>query len=195
VLEDRWQVNEARGAPQRLETLFHSRDALVRGIARVTSARLGAAAQEETAMSDALVERLFLLEHVDLFAGLPTDDLAAIAAIATEVFVLPAGVLYAEGDVGDSMYVLVEGELELTRNGERVLSLHAGESVGQTSFLDRGPRPVTARVVRGGAAKLLCIDRSAFLDLLSDRPGLLHALFAVLGQRLRALIERDAPGL
>lgn len=145
-------------------------------------------------MADDLVERLFFLEHVDLFEGLPTDDLVAIASLADELTVPPGGVVYEEGDSGDCMYVIIDGEIALTRRGAEVLRLHGGETLGQTSFLDRGPRPVTARVpTNGSAARLLVIERGAFMDLLTDRPGLMHALFGVLGQRLRTLIERG-PG-
>ncbi len=202
-------------ASARVLRLARSRDPLVRGIARHTARLLALVSDEADGeldlsrappasgdaheeqlegddMAEDLVERLFLLEHVDLFEGLPTDDLAAIAALAAEQPVPPGGVVYEEGDRGDCMYVIIEGELELTRRGAPLLRLHAGESLGQTSFLDRGPRPVTARAPAGKAVRLLAIERGAFMDLLTDRPGLMHALFAVLGQRLRTLIARDA---
>lgn len=142
-------------------------------------------------MPENLVERLFLLEHVDLFEGLSTDDLGAIAAIATELGLAPGAFLYREGESGTQLYVIIEGDVELTRAGRPIMKLRAGESAGQVSFLDRGPRPVTARVAEK-PARFLVVEREHFMDLLADRPGLMHAFFGVLAARLRALIERDA---
>ena len=140
-------------------------------------------------MADELVERMFVLEDVDLFSGLPADDLLAIAAIASELTVEAASYLYREGETGTQLYVIVEGVVELTRAGHQVMTLQAGASAGQVSFLDRGPRPVTARVAARGPARLLVVEREAFLELMAERTGLMHAFFGVLAARLRALIE------
>lgn len=188
----------------RVVGLCGSRDPLIRGVARRTALILGIPLEEGVLqgvdavelegedMKDDLVERLFLLEHVDLFEGLATDDLAAIAHIASEQLVPPGAFLYREGETSTQMYVIVEGDVELTRGGGHLMRLRAGESAGQVSFLDRGPRPVTARV-GASSARLLVIEREAFMDLMADRPGLMHAFFGVLAQRLRVLIEREDP--
>ncbi len=220
LLEAANEAGQAGRAIARALALVKSRDPLLRSIARRTVRVLGV---EDVApapgtgdfgalrvpasgvspgllelegedMADDIVERLFLLEHVDLFEGLATDDVAAIATIATELS-LPAGAyLYREGELGTSLFVIVQGVVDLTRKSRPVLTLREGESAGQVSFLDRGPRPVTARVSGGGPARLLVVEREAFLDLMSDRPGLMHAFFGVLAARLRALIEREQTG-
>lgn len=137
-----------------------------------------------------VVERLFLLENVDLFEGLSVDDLTAIAHIATEMTVDPGSILYQEGDTDDTLYIVVSGNLLLTKQGRMVMRLTAGESAGQVSFLDQGPRPVRAQVASDAPARLLAVEREAFMELLTDRPSLMKAFLGVLAQRLRALIER-----
>jgi len=192
----------SRSAEERVTLLLASPDALVRAIARQTMTRLGAVvdsraarqrAEPEDETMDVIVERLFALERVDLFEGLTADDLAAIAALAHEVTVEAGERIYAQGEAGENLFVIVSGEVELTHGAEVVLHLGAGESLGQVSFLDRGPRPVTAHVCGNEPARLLTIDRGAFLDLMSDRPGLMRGMFTVLAARLRALIDRE-PG-
>lgn len=207
LLESELPLVDAGRAEDRVVALCRSKDPLVRGVARRTLRSLGrslatqegyvplgpgAEELEGHDMPDQLIERLFLLEHVDLFEGIAVDDLAAIASIAVEASFDAGQVIYREADQGDSMFVIVEGEVELTKRGRHVLHLAQGETLGQVSFLDRGPRPVTASVAGSGPARLLVIERGALLDLLTDRPGLMHALFSVLAQRLRALIDRDA---
>ncbi len=196
-------------AAARVSRLCESKDPLLRGIARATLLRLArpAEAADKTNprgtvlpasvellgddMADDLVERLFILEDVDLFAGLYADDLLTIASIASELTVPAGQFLYREGDVDSTnLYIIVDGIVELTRQGRPVLTLRPGETAGQVSFLDRGPRPVTARVAATNAARMLVIERDAFLDLMADRTSLMHAFFDVLARRLRALIEK-----
>ncbi|MCC7073749.1 MAG: cyclic nucleotide-binding domain-containing protein [Deltaproteobacteria bacterium] len=205
LLERKTVQRELNAAHDRCRALCRSKDPLLRALARSSVGVLGLAAPAEgyakvgpgalelegADMPDALVERLFLLEHVELFEGLPTDDLSAIAAITNEL-TLPAGAfLYREGESGTQMYVIVEGEVELSRMGRPVMKLRTGQSAGEVTFLDRGPRPLTGRISERGSARLLVIERDAFTDLLTDRPGLMHAFLAVLASRIRALVERD----
>jgi len=184
-----------------LRTLLSSRDPLLRGLAEVVAEKLGVVVavdergdlvdMEGETMERPFIERMLLLESVDLFAKLSTDDLSAIAAIAGEREFEPGALIYREGEPGDVMFVIIEGAVDLLKAGNSILQLHAGESLGQTSIMDAGPRPVTARVVDGGAgAKLLAIERAAFMDLCSDRFELVTGLFVVMGQRIRALIDQ-----
>ncbi|MDP2343953.1 MAG: cyclic nucleotide-binding domain-containing protein [Deltaproteobacteria bacterium] len=201
-------VSDSERSPARVHArafqLTASKDPLIRGVARVVIRRLGdegeatnpglpgAVELQGEDMADDLVERLFILEDVDLFTGLAFDDLLAIAAIASERTVERGELLYKEGDGGTELFVIVDGSVELTRQGTAVMTLRAGESAGQVSFLDRGPRPVTARVSEKGAARFLVVEREAFVDLMSDRTSLMHAFLDVLASRLRTLIEKTA---
>jgi CRP-like cAMP-binding protein len=85
------------------------------------------------------------------------------------------------------MYVIIAGEIHLLHGGSNLLDLHVGESFGQTSILDGGPRPVTARAGDEGA-DFVRIERQAFLDLMTDRPELMNGLLIELGERIRELI-------
>lgn len=184
-----------------LRTLLSSRDPLLRGLAEVVAEQLGVVAavdergdlvdMEGETMERPFIERMLLLESVDLFAKLSTDDLSAIAAIAGEREFEPGAIIYREGEPGDMMFVIIEGAVDLIKGGNPILRLHGGESLGQTSIMDAGPRPVTARVVDGSVGvKLLTIERAAFMDLCSDRFELVTGLFVVMGQRIRALIDQ-----
>ena len=70
--------------------------------------------------------------------------------------------------------------------------MHVGSpnvtSFGQTSILDRGPRPVTAQAGDEGVDYLV-LERGPFMDLLIDRPAVVNGLFIVLARRLRELVE------
>ena len=204
LLDVRDSVRPAQRVHARAFQLTASKDPLIRGVARVLIRRLGAQGEATNPglpgavelqgedMADDIVERLFILEDVDLFTGLAFDDLLAIAAIASERTVDKGELLYKEGDTGTDLFVIVSGVVELTRQGLAVMTLRAGESAGQVSFLDKGPRPVTARVSDKSEARFLVVDREAFVDLMSDRTSLMHAFLDVLARRLRTLIDKTA---
>jgi HEAT repeat protein len=185
---------------EEVHALLGSRDPLLRGLAGVVAERLGLVDArpdrhdlidvEGESMERPFIERLLLLENVDLFAKLSMDDLAAMTAITDERDLEPGAIIYREGEAGDAMFVIVSGQVELLKGNSAILRLGAGESIGQVSLMDGGPRPVTARVLAGEeGARFLVIQRAAFMDLLSDRFELVTGLFAVLAQRLRKLIE------
>ncbi|MEW5855358.1 MAG: cyclic nucleotide-binding domain-containing protein, partial [Myxococcota bacterium] len=146
--------------------------------------------EEVQNMDESLLNRILTLERVDLFEGLPVDDVAAIAGIAEERHAEAGEVLYREGEPGNTMMVLVSGRVQLIRGGHVFMELGPGESIGQVSLLDRGPRPTTAVVRKDSlGAELLVIHGDTFLDLVTDRPELTRGLFVVLAKRLRALID------
>ncbi|MBI5498080.1 MAG: cyclic nucleotide-binding domain-containing protein [Deltaproteobacteria bacterium] len=150
--------------------------------------------EEAVPMDEKLLSRILALEKVDLFEGLSVDDLAAMAAVAEERHAEPGEVLYREGEPGETMMVLVSGQVDLIRQQRAFLRLGPGESLGQVSLLDRGPRPTTAVVASGLGAELLSIHCDAFMDLVMDRPELTRGLFTVLARRLRALIDLQGKG-
>ena len=141
-------------------------------------------------MPETIIDRLFVLENVDLFENLGPDDLAAIAQIAEEQRADAGAVLYEQGQTGDHMYVIVQGEVMLERDGHPILTLGSGETIGQVSLLDRGTRPVTAKVASSGGN--LFGAGAQTLHGFGSRMGMMNALFDLLGQRFRLLLEREA---
>lgn len=187
-----------------LRRLSASQDALLRALAvhtakvlqiEIPEALRGEALDVKGAeMDQPFIERVLLLENVDLFANLSLDDLSALANIATERECGPSEDVYKEGERGDAMYVIAAGEIELLKGDKVIMTLRSGESIGQVSFMDGGPRPVGARVSSGrSGASLLTIDRQLFMDLLADRIELVNGMFVVLAQRLRKLIDMTGP--
>ena len=142
----------------------------------------------EPLMPKSIVDKVFLLQGVQLFRGLSVDDLSAVAAITTEGHAEPRQVIYEQGQRGDSLYVVVAGEVHLLRNGQALLDLHVGETFGQTSILDGGPRPVTAKSGDEGC-DYVRLERQPLMDLMADRPELMSGLFVELATRIRELIE------
>jgi len=101
-----------------------------------------------------------------------------------------------EGDPGDAMYLILEGELRasVTRRGKESIlaTLKAGDFFGEISLLDKGPR--SADVIANERSTLLKITRASFARLRRQDPALagpfLFSLSQILVGRMRAVNRR-----
>jgi NADH dehydrogenase len=87
----------------------------------------------------------------------------------------PNETIFREGDRGDWLYVLVDGEVEVTRRvpgqGESLLRrLGPGECFGEIALVSDRPRSATVRSLTG--VNVLAVDRDAFHALFSTLPPL-----------------------
>ncbi|HEX8436849.1 cyclic nucleotide-binding domain-containing protein [Archangium sp.] len=176
-----------------LAWLCRSEDVVLRACARYVAGRIGMdlPPPQEGDMSQATVQKLFLLEEVHVFSQSDVDDVAAVAAIAREARFRAGERVYREGDPGDALYVIIEGSVDAISNGEHVLRMRAKETFGDVSLLDGAPRPTDIVAVED--TRVLVIDRRDFLDLLADRPELLTGFFRAVSQQLRAVIQSSEP--
>lgn len=128
------------------------------------------------------------LEHlaeVPLFTALSKRDLQRIAKATNEV-TRPAGtVLVDQGDAGREAFVIVDGTATVTRNGRKAGILGPGDSVGELSLLDHGPR--TATVTADTDITVLVLSAREFAGLLEEVPGLAQKLLGQLATRVREL--------
>jgi CRP-like cAMP-binding protein len=111
------------------------------------------------------------VEHVRgvrLFDGCSDEQLERIARLADEIAV-PAGyVLVYEGDWGHEVFIVAEGEAEVTAGGRMLALLDAGAVIGELAVLNPGPR--TATVVAASPMRLFVFDDAAFESLLQEHP-------------------------
>jgi CRP-like cAMP-binding protein len=127
---------------------------------------------------------------VDVFAGLTTDALELIANVATEESHPTGTVIFRQGELGDKLYLILEGRVRISRMvpgvGEEALAiLNAGDVFGEMALLDEAPRSADARAHEG--CKLLSIPRDGFEDLLFMHKDL---AYEVLWNVIRTLIRR-----
>jgi CRP-like cAMP-binding protein len=134
-------------------------------------------------MLDAL-ERALALRAAPLLASLEPAALVPLAELCADVTLAPGEVLLAEGELGDSLYVIVRGQVAVEQGGRRVAELGAGECVGELAALDWEPRSATVRAL--APAELVRLERDDLMDQLGDHPELVRALAEVLAARIRA---------
>lgn len=139
--------------------------------------------------------RVLFLRRVELFASLDPDDLQTIAALATEAVFTSGERIYADGDPGDEMLIVVRGKVRLTKDSEGehhlVGEYGEGEHVGELAVLRAAPRSADVDA-SSDDVRVLVIRGDQLRQLLADRPRVAQAMLASLAERLATLIE-DGP--
>src|SRR5260370_10139521 len=97
------------------------------------------------------MEKRELLQRSPLFEMLSEAELEFVAELSRPRKLSPGEVIFAEGDLGDSLYVIVEGEVEILRKDaggqQKVIALLAApEFFGEMSLIAKEDRSATARV-------------------------------------------------
>lgn len=130
------------------------------------------------------VEKVLFLKSVDLFSGLLGEELATVADIAEEQPFAAGEAVFAEGEPGDALYLVIEGAVRVHKSGRQLAVLGARDVFGEMAVLDAAPRSASATVVKD--AVLLKIGRDDFRDILQERPEIGIGVIQVLSRRLRA---------
>jgi CRP/FNR family transcriptional regulator, cyclic AMP receptor protein len=102
----------------------------------------------------------------------------------------PGDVLFREGDVGDEMFAVVEGRVELTRAGEILELVGPGGIVGEMALIDDAPRSATATVV--APTRVARVDGKRFTFLVQEHPTFALQVMKVMAERLRATTKGPA---
>ncbi len=133
-----------------------------------------------------LVERVIALEGVDLLQNLNPDQLSRVASIATEVRHAEGQVILQPSVPLDALFVVLDGSVELSQNGEAVHTAKQNEVLGAWGLFDSEPMPLTAKTLE--ETRLLRIGREDFFEVLSDNVEIAAAVFSTLVKRFRRLV-------
>ncbi|MBI5610473.1 MAG: cyclic nucleotide-binding domain-containing protein [Deltaproteobacteria bacterium] len=129
------------------------------------------------------MDLVFLLKGVPLLSDLSGEQLLPVAEIVQHVHVEGGDLVFAEGQPGNHLYVILEGNIEIMKGQEHLATLGTKECFGEMALLDQAPRMASARAQTD--ADLLAISRDDFQDLLDMHPALARGIIRVLTQRLR----------
>lgn len=131
---------------------------------------------------------LEVLRQVPLFSGLSDADLEGFASVLRERRVPKGSIVMMQGERGDALYLLAEGQVKVVLIGEDgrevILSvLGPGSFFGEMALLDDEPR--SAHVVVMEDSQLLQLRREDFQARLRSSPDVALALLRLLSKRLR----------
>lgn len=129
-----------------------------------------------------IAEKVLFLKSVALFAELPGRELASVAAVARERDFAANKVIMEEGKAGGSLYLVVEGEALVSRDGKELARRSSGECIGEISVLDDEPR--TATVIACNNMVVLEVMREDLDSLLAERPEIARGIIRTLVKKL-----------
>lgn len=136
---------------------------------------------------DEIIKQLSLVE---IFSGLKPEGLRLIAEVTEEESFSTGTKLFGHGEVGDKLYVIIEGKIRISREvagmGEEALAvLGAGQAFGEMALLDESPRSADAKAHE--RCRVLSISKARFDDLLFMHKDL---AYEVLWSIVRMLVRR-----
>ncbi len=130
------------------------------------------------------------LANLRMFDHLDEDDRTSLANVIDELKVAKGHTLFQAGDPGDSLFIVVTGEIELFIKdtvGQKIV-LHAaqpGDMFGELAMLDSGPRTATAVALID--SEVLVLDRDDLTLLFQRKPETaLHMLASLTGLTRKA---------
>ena len=129
------------------------------------------------------IEKVLFLKSVHLFDRIPSEQLVKVAQIAQEVEFEPDEVFIKQGEFGDCLYVVVEGEAQVILEGVGVVShIQSRSVIGEMAILSDEPR--SASCIAADHLLALRIESNDFWALMEERPEITLGIIKMLVQKL-----------
>ena len=135
-----------------------------------------------------LFEKVLILKSLNIFSESPETILSELAPLMQEVEVEKGTVLFNEGDIGDCMYIIYQGQIKIHKASTTLAILKEKEVFGELSLLDSETRSASATA--NTDCFLFKIDQEPFYELMETRPEVAKGFIKILCQRLRAQNEK-----
>jgi len=132
------------------------------------------------------------LGRVPLFSGLSKKELAQLARLSDDVEVEEGHVLCREGQTGREFFVIVEGDVDVTRKGKPVKRIGGDDFFGEIALLEDIPRTATLKAKT--PLRLFVLTRRDFRRLVDTSPSVERKVMQSLARRLLALSDDPTLG-
>jgi CRP/FNR family transcriptional regulator, cyclic AMP receptor protein len=93
--------------------------------------------------------------------------------------------IFRQGDPGDVMYALIDGEIEINVDGTRISTVKQGEVLGEMALIDKKPRSATAMALSD--CKVVVINEQRFNFLMQQTPMFVTQIMKVMSDRIRTM--------
>ncbi len=127
-------------------------------------------------------ERVQHLKQVDIFALTEDQLLYEIAPLLKEVKFSKGESIIVEGELGDCMYTIIDGEVEVHKGKHIFASLGALRIFGELALLTSNPR--SASITAKTNCTLLRYDQKDFYEKMGERLDFTRSMIGILTERL-----------
>jgi CRP/FNR family cyclic AMP-dependent transcriptional regulator len=130
-----------------------------------------------------IIEKIFLLKSLDLFADIPEHELLPLASLLEDKSLSEGECLFQKGDEGDAMYIILDGSIRIHDANTTLATLKSGQHFGELSLLDTDTRSASASA--NERTELLMLRQGPFYELIERHFSIANGLIKTLCQRLR----------
>jgi hypothetical protein len=134
------------------------------------------------------VEIALHLKSLPIFEGLTTRQLMDLSDLVTEEVHPPNTVVVREGDYDDCLYLIVDGEVEITKRGKELVQMGPRDFFGEIAIFEGVQRSATASTLT--KTRLLRLQRLDLLRLMEELPAIAICVCQTLSRRVRELTDR-----
>lgn len=135
-----------------------------------------------------LIEKTAFLKSTDIFASIPTEVVAQLAARGREMHFDAGQVIFRDGDPNTGVYMVVEGLVEM-RKGRALEGVRGpGLGFGEMALSEGEPHTFTA--VATQHTHLLNVSNEVFFDTMLDYPEVGVGMVRALGKRISEMAQR-----
>jgi CRP-like cAMP-binding protein len=130
-----------------------------------------------------ILEKTILLKTVDLFQDIPGELLSQVSQISKAKNYDNGETIFKDGDIGDSMFIVLEGKISITKGDKEIALLEKGASLGEMALLDNENR--SANAIAKDDSILLKINQDVFYELMESNADIMKQIIKLLTGRIR----------
>ena len=180
-----------------IEKLCSSAQKHIREPAQALRARIDEVDARNQSMNNELPvsDKILLLRNIGIFSALAVAELGAIAAVTEERVFEAEETVIREGDPGDKVFLIVDGEVAVYKKGDgeseiRLDTMGRGDYFGEIALFEEAARSATIRTTR--RSRFLVLHKQEFNELVREYPGIALQICTALSHRLRHLQDHVA---
>jgi len=133
--------------------------------------------------------KIACLRRAPLFADMTKRELGEVARLADDLEAQPGAVLAREGETGQEFFVVVDGEVEFTRQGKKLPIDGPVDFFGEVSLVEHVPRLAT--VTATTPLQFFVLGHREFHRLMDDNPRIERKVLRALARRLLTLVQAE----
>lgn len=129
------------------------------------------------------------LKRTPLFGELSRKDLEELAKMTEDLEVEAGKVLARQGEIGKEFFVILEGEVEITRDGKAIEQRGGGDFFGELALVENVPRMAT--LTAKTPLRFFVLTSQSFHRLMGEKPDVERKVLRSLVKRLVAVLEPE----
>jgi CRP/FNR family transcriptional regulator, cyclic AMP receptor protein len=130
------------------------------------------------------IDRLLLVRGVPIFQELRVDFLTRLASIMNEIIVPQGKMIFAEGQEGQSLYIVISGKVRVHVGSKELVILEKGSCFGEMSLFDAEPR--SASVTAISDCVCLVLTQQQLYEAINETPDIAINIICFLSSRIRS---------